>query len=335
MSTPLHQSHAASYRSKQVAPPSLVTDGVWAVPVPLRGSPLRSIIVYLVESSEGPVLIDAGYRHPDCWDSFRDSLRQLGLRPESIPAVLLTHNHPDHVGFADQVRQVSGAQVVMHEHDDFARQRALRGGFVDQLRRALAMSGAPADVAATMYDEALTVAHHAEDLVLDRALGGDTTLSFGDLTVRAVHAPGHTYGHTVYLARGAVFTGDTMMPEGPTQLALPSLPGDDPARELLRTLARIRDLSRAEGIDVACPAHQFAFRDVAERAAALHAFHAGEVARVRELLERAGTAWEIAPHLTWARPWDELGTGTRRFALMHSLALLRGAQDSGGAGSDG
>jgi glyoxylase-like metal-dependent hydrolase (beta-lactamase superfamily II) len=303
-----------------------VVDGVWAVPVPLHGSPLRSIVVYLLESSEGLILIDAGYEHASCWDSFCDSLATLGHGLASIRLVLLTHNHPDHVGFADRVREASGARVAMGRADDFSHQADERGGFLTQLRNALDLTGAPAEVTATMYAEALKVAHHAESLELDLVLTEDTDLTLGDVTIRAVHAPGHTYGHTVYVdSRGLVFTGDTMMAEGPTQLAIPSLPTDNPAADLLATLDRIPGL----GAEIACPAHQFAYRDVAARAEELKGFHQAEVDAVRLLLDQHSTAWEIAPHLTWAKPWDELGTGTRRFALIHTLALMRGAARAG------
>lgn len=322
MSRALSSEQATSYRAREVPPPSLVVDGVWAVPVPLHGSPLRSIVVYLIETSEGLILIDAGYEHPSCWDSFRASLASLGHDLASIRLVLLTHNHPDHVGFADRVREASGARVVMGLDDDFAHQGEVRGGFLTQLSNALALTGAPDDVVATMYAEARKVAHHAEDLRLDVVLSRDTDFTLGGVTVRAVHTPGHTYGHTVYVdSRGLVFTGDTMMAEGPTQLAIPSRPGDDPAGDLLASLDRIRDL----GVEIACPAHQFAYRDVAARAEELRAFHQAEVDEVRGLLARYRTAWEIAPLLARAKPWDELGSGTRRFALVHTYALMRGA----------
>src|SRR5690606_34997392 len=102
-----------------------------------------------------------------------------------------------------------------------------------------------------------------------------------------VHTPGHTYGHTVYVdtSRGVVFTGDTMMAEGPTQLAIPSLPGDDPAGDLLGSLDRIRDL----GAEIACPAHQFPYRDIAVRAAELKAHHEAELDTVDELLRTHDT----------------------------------------------
>lgn len=326
MSRPLSSEQETRFRAREVPPPSAVIDGVWAVPVPLHGSPLRSIVVYLIETSEGLILIDAGYEHASCWESFQSSLAEIGLELAEIELVLLTHNHPDHVGFADRVRQASGAQVVMGRSDDFAHQATERGGFLTQLHNALALTGAPAEVVEVMFAEAQKVAHHEEDLALDVSLSSDQDFVLGEVTVRAVHTPGHTYGHTAYVdSRGLVFTGDTMMAEGPTQLAIASQDGDNPAADLFASLDRIRDL----GVDIACPAHQFAYRDVAARAEELKAFHVAEVEAVRALLRPGSTAWEIAPQLTWAKPWDELGSGTKRFALVHTYALMQGAGAAG------
>lgn len=324
MSTPLDESYAATSRARRVPPAASVADGITAIAVPLTGSPLTSIIVYTVETSAGLVLVDAGYRHPTCWDAAGASLASVGQRFEDVVAVLLTHNHPDHVGFAARVREVSGAQVVMHRADDFATQDGVRGGFLAQLHRALQQTGAPDDVVRQMYDAGVRVAHHDEDLELDVVLDGDTDLVYGDTTIRAVSTPGHTYGHTVYLhPSGAVFTGDTLMPEGPTQLAIPSLADDDPAGDLLRTLRLLADLHPT----YACPAHLYPYVGVAARARALLLHHEREVEAVAALATTYDTAWEIAPHLDRPKPWAEMGVGSRRFALVHTLGLLRAARE--------
>ncbi|MFG2043490.1 MBL fold metallo-hydrolase [Dactylosporangium sp. NPDC048998] len=320
MSIPASEAHAASYRAREVPTPAEVVDGVWAIPVPLNGHALRYVTVFLIETAGGLVLVDAGYRHPSCWASFQRSVTSVGHRVEAISTVLITHNHPDHVGFAGRIREVSGARVVMGQADDFATMHAARGDFLGQLGASLELTGAPRAVIDEMYADALTVAVHDENLELDVVLTQDREFGFGDVTIRAVSTPGHTYGHTVYFdTRGLVFTGDTMMAEGPTQLAIVSRPGDDPAGDLFRSLDRIRDLGAA----IACPAHQYPYGDVAARAEQLKAFHRAEVAAAHELAHGDATAWDVARRMTWKKPWAELGRGTRRFCLVHTLALLR------------
>ncbi|MFT4008949.1 MAG: MBL fold metallo-hydrolase [Nocardioidaceae bacterium] len=321
MSTPVSQTHASDYHERRVPKPTEVIHGIWAVPVPLHFSPLVSITIFVIETSAGPVLIDGAYRHRRCWESAQESLAGIGSPMHEMQAVLITHNHPDHVGFASRVRDASGAPVIMHWADDFAVQARERGGFLEQLRIALDLSGAPAQVVRDMYDSAIKVAVHDESLELDRQLiEARTDLIFGDVTITAIHTPGHTYGHTVFLdSRGVVLTGDTLMPEGPTQIAIVSQPKDDPANDLLTSLDTIAGL----GATTACPAHQYPYTEVSERARSLRAFHQDEIEQVRRLLEHHDTAWEVAPHLTWSRPWAELGIGSRRFALMHTLALVR------------
>ncbi|CAM3265970.1 MBL fold metallo-hydrolase [Nocardioides dubius] len=321
MSTPFQHKLAELHRAKQVAPPTELGDGVFAIPVPLAGSPLRAIIVYAVRTSAGLVLIDAAYEHPVCWRSLNDSLRAIGHRVEEVVAVLLTHNHPDHVGLAEQIRDASGAEVVIHRRDDFTWQRQERDGFLGQLATVLDGTGVPAEQRAEMFEAAKSVAVHREALVPDRLLVEPITeLAFGDVTLRAVHAPGHTYGHTVYLhPAGYVFTGDTLMPEGPVQLALAPLRGDDPVGDLLGTLATIGGLGAA----VACPAHQYPFLDVEARCRELAAHHSAEQEQARRLSTAHLDAWGVAPHLSWAKPWDRMGVSTRRFALVHTHALLQ------------
>ncbi|MDP3893440.1 MAG: MBL fold metallo-hydrolase [Nocardioides sp.] len=318
----MHERHADLFHAGDLPPPAELGDGITVLPLPLNGSALRSVMVYTIATSAGIVMVDAGYRHPTCWDAAVAGMVSAGQRIDDVVAVLLTHNHPDHVGFADSVREASGAEVVMHVRDDFATQRHERGGFLEQLSAVLASTGAPAEVVTEMYDAAVGVAVHHESLELDRVLTTATTdLVFGDTTIRAVHTPGHTYGHTAYLHLGAraLFTGDTLMPEGPTQLALAPLAGDDPAGDLLASLRRIADLDPAMG----CAAHQYPYADVARRALALHDHHAREVDEVARLASTYDTAWEIAPHLTWAKPWAAMGPGTKRFSLVHTHALLR------------
>src|SRR5208282_3394305 len=52
---------------------SLVSEGVHRIPLPLPGEQLRAVNVYLIESADGPVLIDAGWSVPEAFDTLRDA----------------------------------------------------------------------------------------------------------------------------------------------------------------------------------------------------------------------------------------------------------------------
>src|SRR5215471_15652024 len=70
---------------------------------------------YLVEEGGRAVLVDAGA--PKDWSLLVSTLAERGLPLDALDAVLLTHAHPDHTGFAEQARAEAGARVWVHEAD--------------------------------------------------------------------------------------------------------------------------------------------------------------------------------------------------------------------------
>jgi len=70
---------------------------------------------YLIEQSGKLVLVDAGA--PRDWDLLGRVVAGLGRDLGDLDAVLLTHAHTDHTGFAEQARATTGARVWVHEDD--------------------------------------------------------------------------------------------------------------------------------------------------------------------------------------------------------------------------
>ncbi|MEJ5915781.1 MBL fold metallo-hydrolase [Pseudokineococcus sp. 1T1Z-3] len=138
-------------------------------------------------------------------------VEELHLRPV---AVLVTHGHLDHVGEAADVARATGVPVVVHADDAYRLQDPVEG-LGPQLRAMLAAS----------YGE---VPWAPPDDV--RCLADGDEVVAGDLRVRAVHAPGHTEGSTLYLvedvpdaasvAAGGLPPGTGALPEGVARTAL-------------------------------------------------------------------------------------------------------------------
>jgi glyoxylase-like metal-dependent hydrolase (beta-lactamase superfamily II) len=70
---------------------------------------------YLVEEDGRLCVVDAGV--PSSWQSLQEAVTSLGRSLADVEAVVLTHAHFDHVGFAERARTQLGVPVYVHEND--------------------------------------------------------------------------------------------------------------------------------------------------------------------------------------------------------------------------
>ncbi|WP_214323463.1 MBL fold metallo-hydrolase [Nonomuraea sediminis] len=312
--------------------PQDLGDGVWSVPVPIPGNPLGYTLVYAIESPRGPVLIDAGWNHPDAWAALRDGLAALGLDVSDVSGVVVTHFHPDHAGLAGQVREASGAWITMHEAD--AALVRLMHSFADGEHRSfqadmLRRAGAGEDA------EAATESRLSPPALPDRELRDGDLVELQGRKLRAVHTPGHTPGHVCLHLEDAdrLFTGDHVLPDITPHIGIYPYDRDDidPLGDFLESLERVRALGPLDAL----PAHEWIFPDVAARAAEIRHHHEDKLVRLAALLaERAEplTIWETAAMMTWNRPWDQLSPMLRGMAAGEAAAHLRALEVRGAVG---
>lgn len=70
---------------------------------------------YLVEGDDGVLVVDAGV--PGHWPQLLSGLADRGYGLDNVAALVLTHGHADHVGFAERLRETAGVPVFVHEAD--------------------------------------------------------------------------------------------------------------------------------------------------------------------------------------------------------------------------
>jgi glyoxylase-like metal-dependent hydrolase (beta-lactamase superfamily II) len=162
---------------------------------------------YLVEDDDGLTLVDAGL--PSMWSMLLELLEDRGRRPGEIKALVLTHGHFDHVGFALQARREWGIPVLVHSKDSHLaahpyRYRPQRNRFLYPFThpRSLPLLGKMAAAGAL----AVKGVNETRPLQTGPALPVP-----GRPTV--VHTPGHTDGHCILHlpGRNAVLSGDALV----------------------------------------------------------------------------------------------------------------------------
>jgi glyoxylase-like metal-dependent hydrolase (beta-lactamase superfamily II) len=170
----------------------------------------------VVDGAEG-ALIDAGF--PDD-ESVGKRLEQLGqFSGLQVRYIVITHHHFDHASGAQRLREATGARIVMHRDE------------APLLARA-ALEELPSDVEVPQERREFAEGvrrwrEEAARATPDELVGDGDTLAVGGLTLRMVHAPGHTAGHlSPFLEQGRVlFAGDNVLGIGTT--AIPPPPHGD------------------------------------------------------------------------------------------------------------
>jgi glyoxylase-like metal-dependent hydrolase (beta-lactamase superfamily II) len=165
----------------------------------------RFVNFYALVDDGRVTLLDAGL--PGYWKSLDSALESIGRSRSDVEAVVLTHAHSDHTGFAERLREAVGARVLIHESD-----------------AELARSGRPTRPEASplpylRHPTALRFAAHAASNGFARPvkIRDLTTFRHGDTldvpgSPRAIHAPGHTPGMCALQieSAGALLVGDEL-----------------------------------------------------------------------------------------------------------------------------
>jgi glyoxylase-like metal-dependent hydrolase (beta-lactamase superfamily II) len=165
----------------------------------------RFVNWYVVEEGDRLTLVDAGL--PGYAKQLDPALESIGRTRGDIEAVILTHSHSDHTGFAEKLRESTGTRVLIHDSD-----------------AELARSGRPTRPEATplpymRHRAALRMVAHLvsngwskPDKIRDLATFRDGEELDVPGRPRAILTPGHTSGMCAFLfeSRGVLFVGDAL-----------------------------------------------------------------------------------------------------------------------------
>ena len=135
-------------------------------------------------------LIDAGL--PGMGALLGEELAALGLTPDAVRRVIVTHHHVDHVGGLAEVVAMTGAEVWAHRDDVAVIEGSVPRQLPAALPDAMASQLPPEEHAAAL--ERLRRMFAVPGIPVDvRVTGGEELALLGGVLV--VHTPGHTPGH--------------------------------------------------------------------------------------------------------------------------------------------
>ncbi len=199
----------------QITPAIHAIMHTFSIPV-APGIAIDRFVYSYILAGETITLVDTGVS--GCENAIFAYIRSIGRDPREISLIILTHSHPDHIGAAKIIREVTGCSVMAHPSE-----RAWIED-VDRQNRERPVPGFSALVGGSV-----ALDHEITD--------GDVIDTDGteEYEVRVYHTPGHSPGSVSLFVQGegALFCGDAVPVEG-------GLPVYDDALQSVRSITKMQ-----------------------------------------------------------------------------------------------
>jgi len=133
-------------------------------------------------------------------DKLMDTIKENNL---NLKYILLTHGHYDHIGAVNELKDLTGAEILAHKDED----RLLREA---ELNLSTLGTGKPINIMCT------------------RLLEDGETIEVGTGKITLIHTPGHTAGGACFYDEngGMLFSGDTLFRGTTGRYDLPTSDGN-------------------------------------------------------------------------------------------------------------
>ncbi|MHA2474987.1 MAG: MBL fold metallo-hydrolase, partial [Promethearchaeota archaeon] len=191
------------------------------------------VSLYIFTVNDKVVLIDAGYSTKYWQNAFFKALKDLQINFEEIDYCICTHEHPDHVGLLNILKNANPeVKICVHKmaHELAKLRRDLNDKTnideeIKERTQLLISYGLKREEVEFMMQRFGTGGMRFEYIEPDLLLNSDERIVDGELQI--VHSPGHSVGHICiyYPKKGILFSGDHILSKITPHLGTLVIPG--------------------------------------------------------------------------------------------------------------
>lgn len=297
--------------------------GVFRLVLPLPFPGLDRVNAYLLDDSDGKVLIDCGIWDPALepghgWDDLVAALEACGCAPGDIAVLIVTHPHIDHYGLAGKVVEATGCELWMHERAVADLESYQNPGEIARdLESMLHDHGVPSEEIEELggFEDWRSFVHSFVEPT--RLLRGGETVRRGEYSWRIVYTPGHSDAHICLWEpdERALVSGDTLLGAITPHIDFRRDSNEDPLGRFLESLKLIEELEP----ELVLPGHGRPFGDGADRARVIERHHDRRLGSILQVIRHEPhTANEITEEIFGST----LLNFHKRLALGEALAHL-------------
>ncbi|MFW9866741.1 MAG: MBL fold metallo-hydrolase [Candidatus Thorarchaeota archaeon] len=260
---------------------------------------LRFVSMYLFQIDDKYVLIDAGLSFTDCERSFLTELEKLNISPSNLQYLIITHEHPDHIGLANVLKEKNPKiKIVMHTITrDIMK-------YMTNSRNAIQIQESATD--ASLYLTKYGVGKKLSARVLqymtnfrsitefhepDQVLEDNDEIIVNSNNLKVIWTPGHSVGHICIFdqKKRYLFSGDHILsritPHIGAFLPNPSIDKTDTFTNILDLYLKSLDKIDKLNPKIIFPAHQEIIYNPHERILEIKKHHANRLIEIAKAIE--------------------------------------------------
>ncbi|MEW9668526.1 MBL fold metallo-hydrolase [Ammoniphilus sp. 3BR4] len=290
--------------------------GIYQVTVPLPFR-LNHVHCYLTRQDKGWSIIDTGLNRAETRKAWEEAFAIHNINPqEDIEKIILTHYHPDHLGFSGELEEWTKAPVWISSKGEFMARNVWQSSSYERNYQFFRVHGLPQQLIEQMSDYDKQFRSFIRPPGRFETIVEGQQLQIGELTYEAILTGGHAEGHICfYNQEEKVFLGgDHLLRKITPNISYYGYGEENPLQVYIDSLKRLQALD----ILIVIPGHGPIFRDAGERILEILQHHEDRLESVLEHVVKERTAYQVCRSL-FNR---ELTLHEQRFAIGETLAHL-------------
>jgi len=303
--------------------------GINQIKLPLLKVGPENVNVYIVEGNDGNLLIDTGWNTPEAFNALAREMKNSGFALKDITDIVITHVHPDHMGLAGKIAELTGASIAVSEIENnlldsyYAHPETL----ISELIVFFMANGVPEWELKMLSEASFNIRSYVSPFKAAKLLKQGDIISMAPYEFQVMVTPGHSPGHICLYEpnKKYFFSGDHVLPEVVPNVSYHPRSGEDPLGDYVKSLGALSDLE----VRFVFPGHGSVFSGLGPMIDDIMRFHRDRMNKIQRTMGvETRNAYEVAKAIPWIvngeeTAYDKLEPLDRRLAVLETLAHLQ------------
>ena len=303
--------------------------GINQIKLPLLKVGPENVNVYIVEGNDGNLLIDTGWNTPEAFNTLAREMKNSGFVMKDITNIVVTHIHPDHMGLAGKIAELTGASIAVSEIENnlldsyYTHPETL----ISEMIIFFMANGVPEWELKMLSEASFNIRSYISPFKATTLLKEGDVISMAPYEFRVMATPGHSPGHICLYEpnKKYLFSGDHVLPEVVPNISYHPHSGENPLGDYVKSLGALSDLE----VRFVFPGHGSVFSGLGPMIDDIMRFHRDRMNRIQRTMGvETRNAYDVAKSIPWVvngeeTAYDKLEPIDRRLAVLETLAHLQ------------